>query len=144
MKLETEKQGRFLARRVIFKLAKAGTEKCRANPTPRHEQQAGALRCALVKLLQHGTREALSGFACVLTDCIGTRSLVEPGELAKFYERMETEGRFRQWRNDNTTGNGDNVTDGSSGSLYPAKGSASSPSPQIATARQEAALRGRP
>lgn len=106
MRLETERQGRFLARRVLFKLGKAGTEKCRGSQT-QHRQQAGALRCALVKLLQRGSREALSGFACVLTDALGTRG--QPGELAQFYECMEAEGRFRQWRNDSAGGTADNV-----------------------------------
>lgn len=94
MRLETEKQGRWLARRVLFKLGKAGTEACRADENGR--AQAGALRRALVKLLQRGSREAVSGFACVLTDALGTRS--QPGELAHFYERMEREKRFREWR----------------------------------------------
>lgn len=98
MRLETERQGRFLARRVLFKLAKAGTEACRADDS--RMAQTGALRCALVKLLQRGSREALSGFACVLTDAVGTRRFCSAGELAQLYERMECEGRFRQWRND--------------------------------------------
>jgi hypothetical protein len=131
VRLETERQGRFLARRVLFKLGEAGTEKCRGSQT-RHRQQAGALRCALVKLLQRGSREALSGFACVLTDALGTRRYCSPSELAQLYERMECEGRFRQWRNDSGDRTGDNVpeqTEASNGSLYPAKGSAPSPSP---------------
>jgi hypothetical protein len=98
VRLETEKQGRWLARRVIFKLGRAGSEACRADETLR--AQTGALRCALYKLLQSGSREALSGFARVLTDCIGTRSMIEPGELARFYERMEQENRFGQWRSE--------------------------------------------
>lgn len=44
--------------------------------------------------------------------------------------------------NDSAIGTEDNVTGASNGSLYPAKGSAPSPSPEIATARQGAALRG--
>jgi hypothetical protein len=107
MKLETERQGRFFARRVLFKLGKAGTEACRADETNR--AQAGALRCALVKLLQRGTREAVSGFACVLTDALGTRS--QPGELAHLYERMEAQGRFRQWRGDSAGETGENVAE---------------------------------
>lgn len=127
MKLETERQGRWLARRVLFKLGRAGTEACRADDNGR--AQSGALRCALFKLMRQGTREAHSGFACVLTDALGTRG--QPGELAHLYERMETDGRFRQWRNDSADKSGDNVPEVTKAETPP-RVTAFSPSLQIA------------
>lgn len=96
MKLQTERQGRFLARRVLFKLGKAGTEACRADASSR--AQAGALGVSLDKLLTIGTRAARNGFASVLTDALGTRRYCSARELAQFYEAMECEGRFRSVR----------------------------------------------
>lgn len=88
MRLESKRQGRWLARRVLFKLAKAGPEACRAN---RSKAQAGALRASLDRLLLIGTPEARQGFAQVLTDFIGVRSYAPADELARFYERLEAE-----------------------------------------------------
>lgn len=104
MRLETERQGRRLARRVLFKLGKAGTEACRADESRR--SQDGALRAALFNLLRKGTPAAQAGFASVLTDAIGTRSHTEPGELVRFYERMEAEARFRERGYDAQAGTG--------------------------------------
>lgn len=93
MRLETERHGRFLARRVLFKLGRAGTEACRADASSR--AQAGALRASLDKLFRVGTLAARYGFARVLTDALGVRYFCDPRELAQFYERMEAAGRFR-------------------------------------------------
>lgn len=90
MKLQTERQGRFLARRALFKLAKAGPEACRAN----RPQQAAPLQTSLEKLMQ-ATAAARRGFGQVLTDALGVRQFCGPDELAKLYERMEAEGAFR-------------------------------------------------
>ena len=91
MKLETRRQGRFLARRALFKLAKAGPEACRANQI----EQAGALRTSLEKLIT-ASQAAREGFSQVLTDALGVRQFCDARELAMFYERMEAEGRFSQ------------------------------------------------
>ncbi len=90
MRLETDRQGRFLARRVLFKLGKAGPERCRAD-----KNQPAVLRSAIEKLLHRGTREAREGFASILTDALGVRHWCDTSELAKLYELMEREGKFR-------------------------------------------------
>lgn len=94
MRLQTERHGRWLARRILFKLGKAGTEACRADETGR--SQTGALRIALDKLFNKGSREARYGFCVVLTDALGARPICTATELAQLYERMECERRFRQ------------------------------------------------
>lgn len=96
MRLETPKDGRRLARRVLLKLDRDGSAKCRADVVSRYRLQAGALRVALHKLQQRGSRDARDGFAQVLTDALGVRRRIcGPGDLVQIYLCMEAEGRFR-------------------------------------------------
>lgn len=124
MRLDTEQKGRWLARRVLFRLGKAGTEACRADASRR--AQAGALRASLDKLFRIGTRAARYGFAAVLTDALGVRRFCSARELAQFYENMEAARRFREREPD--------ARQGRAGTLTGARGSPPN--------EQEAALRG--
>jgi len=107
MRLKTERSGRWLARRVLLRLANAGPEACRADESRR--AQPGAMRAALFRLFQDGTPAAVAGFSSVLVDALGTRSHTDLRELVLFYEHMEKRYRRRRdiSRNRRT---GDNVS----------------------------------
>jgi hypothetical protein len=92
VRLDTERQGRHFARRVLRKLEKSGPDRCRAD----RPAQSSVVDAAIHKLMRRGSRSARAGFSRMLTDALGVRYFCGPADLAKFYERMEAEGRFGQ------------------------------------------------
>lgn len=78
-----------MARKILRKLDKAGSERCRANKAGQSRKMRNA-----IERLSSATAEARAGFASVLTDALGTRSLCSLGDLAKLYERMEADRLF--------------------------------------------------
>lgn len=91
-RLETQEDGWRFASDVLFLLRDAGSEKCRINVPAHLVCQADPLIQALLELKERGTVESCVGFACVLTDAIGTRGFEPVPEL---YPLLEAAGKIR-------------------------------------------------
>lgn len=104
-KLRTQQDGRKLAIRSLRRIVKAGPDACSASRTVkdadgailevRKEAQADPIIRAMLELSARGTAQAVTGFAVVLTDALGS----EPADnMADHFQDRENAGKLEDWK----------------------------------------------